>query len=207
MAGRLSAWAVQAAVSTLALGAVVVAAWPAAAAGQTLAAQEVFGTVKAVTPATVVISHITTGRAVKASTLTYSTAGTSVTAPDHWVLEKDTALQEMLKNPFFKKLLKASPPASTLLSKLRNPSTPSMQSKVWVNRWGSVPTSYLAPGDVVHGVSALSAANTADYELTGKAVPLATINDNAAHTPAPAPTLAEKLEAKLFALDLASLTR
>ena len=180
-------------------------AWPAAAGAKTLAAREVFGKVKAVTPTTLVISHITTGRAVSSSTLTYNIAGTTLTAPDHWVLEKDRVLADMLKNPFWKKLLKGSSAASSLLTTLLNPSTPAMQSKAWVNRWGPVSVAYLAPGDLVYGVSALSQAQTAQRELAGKPVPLANLQDEVDHVPAPPATLAEKLQAKLFALELASL--
>lgn len=206
MAGRLSIHSARIGIGALAAaGTMAAVAWPAAAAGKTLAAREVFGTVKAITPTTLVLSHITTGRAVSSPTATYSIVGTTVTAPDHWVLEKDRVLQDMLQNPFWKKLLKGSTTAKSLLSMLLNPATPAMQSKVWVNRWGSVPLTYLAPGDVVYGTSALSAAQTARRELAGKPVPLATIADNAAHTPAPPATLAEKLQAKLFALELASL--
>ncbi len=173
------------------------------AVGKTLADPDVFGIVKAVTPTTVVISHITTGRAITKDTLTYNIVGTSLSAQDHWVLEKDYVLSGMLKNPFWKKLIKLSPTATGLLSSLLNPATPKDQSKAWVNKWGSVSVSYLLPGDLVYGVSAVSEAKTAQDELAGTPVPLATLQDEVDHVPAPPATLAEKLQAKLFALALA----
>src|SRR5947209_17449644 len=45
-----------------------------------LADQQVDGTLQSVSPTTIVISHITTGRAVRRSTLTYSTLATTFTA-------------------------------------------------------------------------------------------------------------------------------
>jgi hypothetical protein len=205
MASKISVPAMRAGLGALAVaGALLAAAAPAGA--KTLADQDVFGTVKLVSPSALVLSHITTGRAVPSSTLTYSIAGASVTAPAHWVLEKDQILAAMLKNPFWQKLIKSSSSATSLLSKLRNPSTPSTQSKIWVNRWGPVSLGYLTAGDLVYGVSGLSEAEVGQRELAGKPVPLATIQDETNHVPAPAATLAEKLQAKLFALELASLT-
>jgi hypothetical protein len=182
------------------------AAVPASAAGKRVADRDVFGTVQAVTPTSLVLTHITTGRTLRARTLTYGIAGASVTAPDHWVQKKDVVLQEMLQNPFWKKLLKGSASASSLLTTLLNPATPASQSMVWVNRWGPVSLFYLAPGDLVSGVSAVSAAKSARLELAGKPVPLASIQDETNHTPAPPATVAEKLQAELFELELASLT-
>ncbi|HZU61484.1 MAG TPA: hypothetical protein VE983_10985 [Solirubrobacteraceae bacterium] len=185
-------------------GALAFAVSPAAAA-RPRADQHVFGTVKAVSASSVVISHITTGRAVPASTLTFGISGALLSAPAHWVLEKDWVLADMLKNPFWKRLLKGSVSATTLLSQLLNPATPVSQSEAWVNTWGPVGPTYLAPGDLVYGTSALSAAQTARYELAGKPVPLIALRDEVDHVPAPPPTLAEKLQAKLFALELAAL--
>jgi hypothetical protein len=45
----------------------------------------------------------------------------------------------------------------------------------------------------VYGFSALSEAKTGHYELTHKAVPLATLQDEVGHTPRPANTPAELL--------------
>ena len=203
MAGRLSARGIRTGLGALAVaGALAAGASPAAAVGKALGDQDVFGTVKAVLPTTLVISHITTGRAVRSSTLTYSIVGTSVTAPDHWVLEKDRVLAAMLKNPFWKKLIKLSPTVTGLLATLLNPSTPADQSKVWVNKWGTVGLGYITPGDLVYGVSGLTQAEVGQRELAGKPVPLTTIQDEADHTPAPPATLAEKIQNKLFALAL-----
>lgn len=205
MSGSFSIRAVRRSIALAVAGVLMVCSAPAVAAGKTRADQDVFGTVKSVSPTTLVVSHITTGRAVPSSTLTYSIVGASVTAPDHWVLEKDEMLADMLKNPFWKKLIKSSPSVNALVTQLLNPSTPADQSKAWVNRRGAVPLSYLAAGDVVYGVSGLSEVAVGQRELAGKPVPLATIQDETDHVPAPPATLAEKIQAKLFALALGSL--
>jgi hypothetical protein len=205
MAGRL--WVgLRTGLGALAVaGALAAGSSPAAAASKPLGDQDVFGIVKTVTPTAVVISHITTGRVVRSSTLTYSIAGASLTAPSHWVLEKDRVLADMLQSPFWKKLAKSSSTVTALVTQLLNPSTPVDQSKVWVNRYGPVSPSYLAPGDVVYGVSSLSPAAIGQRELAGQAVPLSTVQDETNHTPAPPATLAEKIQNKLFALALGAI--
>jgi hypothetical protein len=191
-------------IGALTLAGAIAAFTSPAAVGKTLAAQQVSGTVQSVSGNTLVISHITSGRAVSASTLAYNIQGTTIIAPNTWVLENDFVLLGTLNNPFWHHQLLQSPGATNLLGKLGNPAK---NANVWVAKWGSVGTSYLAPGDVVNGVSALSQARVARSELTGLPVPLATIQDMATHTPAPPPTVAQKLEAKLAAIDLANLTK
>lgn len=205
MAGRLSV-GLRTGLGALTLtGALAAAASPAAAAGKPLGDQHVFGIVKTVSPTTLVISHITTGRVVRSNTLTYSIIGASLTAPSHWVLEKDQVLADMLQNPFWKKLIKSSSTATALVTQLLNPSTPVDQSKVWVNKYGPVSPTYLAPGDVVYGISGLSPAAIGRRELAGEAVPLSAVQDETNHTPAPPATLAEKIQNKLFALALRAI--
>ena len=99
------------------------------------AAREVFGRVQSVTPTKVVISHITSARAVKRSTLTYNI--------QHATLTSQNSLGQSV----------------------------------------SITLSYLKPGDVVQGLSAVSAAATATDELTNTPVPLKTLLDLTSHFP------------------------
>jgi hypothetical protein len=106
-----------------------------AQSGLSGAGREVFGRIQSVTPTTVVISHITTARAVKRSTLTYNI--------QHATLTSENSLGTSV----------------------------------------SVALSYLKPGDVVQGFSAVSATKTATDELKHIPVPLGTLLDLTSHFP------------------------
>ena len=110
---------------------------------------------------------------------------TSITAPDTWTLKADPTLASTLAGqPSLLSSLNAVLP-SLGVPQISNP------PMVWVRSVGPEPVSYLAGGDAVYGVSAVSQAQTASDERSGVPVPLAYLEDTVSHTAAPGITTSE----------------